>query len=332
MVPAISIIVPVFNTGDYLKKCLKSLLDQSLEDLEIICVDNGSSDGSDVVAQDFAEREARVQFLSYPEGRQGDARNAGMSVATGEYVGFVDSDDFCEVDMFSRLHARAEKTGADIAICNIRCFWDGKEDSWVMIDPATLREGEGFRVFERPSLFRNFTICNRIFRRIFLNALDLRFPEGLWHEDQFFVGKALYAADRIVTVPDCLYNYRKGHEGSVGVHDGERNLDVFTVMNLLFDYVSSCLDSDAKELAEEVKIVRYLGLYPSCGPRVSRDYYERMRAEFREMGLPAEVQLLKNSEIREVRIASGPGGYLAYSTYLALRKLYGAIRQAGRAT
>ena len=298
----------------------------------MICVDNGSTDNSLKILEEFSAKYENIVVLSHPEGRQGDARNAGLKVAQGQYIGFVDSDDFCDTKMFSRLHDLAQGMRADIAICNIRCFCEDREDSWVMIDPSMLQEGQAFSVSERPALFRNFTICNRIFRRSFLDALDLRFPEGLWHEDQFFVGKALYAADRIVTVPDCLYNYRKGREGSVGAHDGERNLDVFAVMKLLFDYVISSLDSNAKELVREIKVIRYLGLYPSCGPRVSREYFEMMRAEFQSMAFPAEVQLLKNSELRQVRAASVPGGYLAYTIYLALRKFYGSIRQVIRAT
>ncbi len=329
--PLVSIIIPVFNTEQYLGECLESLRSQTLEGIEIICVDNGSTDDSPVILRDYEKRCKNLVVLSHPEGRQGDARNAGLSIATGKYVGFVDSDDLCDPDMFSCLYTRAEETGTDVMICNIRTFRDSrKEESSVSIDPKHLHEDDVFVISDRPALLRNLTICNRLFRRSFLEEQALEFPEGLWHEDQFFVGKALLAADRIATVPNCLYNYRKGREGSVGAHVGERNLDVFAVMELLFDYVSSSLDSKARNLAQEVKVVRYLSLYPSCGSRVKRNYYERMRAEFFEMALPAKVQFLKRSEMREVRAACGCGGYLAYTIFLAVRRLYGTMRRATR--
>lgn len=117
----VSIIVPVYNTEEYLQKCLDSLTNQTLKNIEIICVNDGSTDNSLKILQDNAIKDDRIKIINQGNKKQGAARNAGMQVATGEYIGFVDSDDYVDLNYFERLYRIARNYDSDIALAtNVR--------------------------------------------------------------------------------------------------------------------------------------------------------------------------------------------------------------------
>lgn len=116
----VSIIVPVYNTEEYLQKCLDSLTNQTLKNIEIICVNDGSTDNSLKILQDNAIKDDRIKIINQENKKQGAARNAGMQVATGEYIGFVDSDDYVDLHYFERLYRVARNYNSDIALLKLR--------------------------------------------------------------------------------------------------------------------------------------------------------------------------------------------------------------------
>lgn len=122
--PLVSILVPVYNVELYLRQCLDSLKKQSLTDIEIICVNDGSTDGSLDILNDYASTDNRIKIINKRNGGLPSARNAGLDAATGEYVGFVDGDDFVEPDMFKKLYLAAKHEKADIVVCGANCISD----------------------------------------------------------------------------------------------------------------------------------------------------------------------------------------------------------------
>ena len=120
----ISIIVPVYNTAKYLDKCIQTLIKQTLEDIEIIFIDDGSEDGSAEILKNYAKNDKRISILNQNHKRQGAARNYGLSIAQGEYIGFVDADDWVELDMFEKLYYPAKETDSDIVMCSMNTFED----------------------------------------------------------------------------------------------------------------------------------------------------------------------------------------------------------------
>ena len=114
--PKVSVIIPVYNVEPYLRKCLDSVVNQTLRDIEIICVDDGSTDGSAAILSEYAAKDPRVKVLMHEHANAGAARNAGMSVATGEYLGFVDSDDWCDLTLFEKAYAKAKADNADVVL------------------------------------------------------------------------------------------------------------------------------------------------------------------------------------------------------------------------
>lgn len=125
--PKISIIVPVYNVEKYLEKCVRSILAQTFTDFELILVDDGSPDSSGAMCDQFAKQDERVKVIHKENGGLSDARNAGIEIATGEYLGFIDSDDYIADDMYELLYTNIVKEDADLSICGIYDVYEGKE-------------------------------------------------------------------------------------------------------------------------------------------------------------------------------------------------------------
>lgn len=202
----VSIIIPVYNTESLLERCLESVTRQTLRDIEIICVDDGSTDGSAAILDSWALRDARIKVIHQANGRQGKARNAAMRIATGEYIGMVDSDDYLPEEYFERLYAAAQRNDADIAVCGIIKQKRTHNRTVIAFDKEVVTSNtlEKLRLCNCPP---NFHPVNKLYRRALLESLELRFAEGVQYEDVMFVSRALCESQRLVTVAECAYFY-----------------------------------------------------------------------------------------------------------------------------
>ena len=204
--PKVTVIIPVYNTERLLDRCLESVVRQSLSDIEIICVDDGSTDGSPALLDSWAERDARIRVIHQTNGRQGKARNAALRVARGEYVGMIDSDDYIPEEYFERLYSAATEADADVAICGIVKQKPVGERVVIAFDRVeVVRDADAkLRVCHCPPEFHP---VNKLYRRAMLERLGLRFKEGVPYEDVMFVTRAIVECDRVVTVPNVHYYY-----------------------------------------------------------------------------------------------------------------------------
>lgn len=203
---AVSIIVPVYNTEEYLQKCLNSLTNQTLKNIEIICVNDGSTDNSLKILQDNAIKDDRIKIINQENKKQGAARNAGMQVATGEYIGFVDSDDYVDLNYFERLYRNASSRESDIALAtNVRI---GKNKFKLRLNLQTVEKYTKLQdKLDVCHQWKNECPTNKIYRKSYLDANNIQWPEGIYCEDKLFTIKAVYFANSIVTVPDVYYYY-----------------------------------------------------------------------------------------------------------------------------
>ena len=319
----VSVIVPVFNTVNYLPECLDSLLNQSLS-VEIICVDNGSTDGSLKILKRYSEVHDNIVVIEHPDGRQGDARNAGLEIAKGQYIGFVDSDDFIDPDLFLKLYELSLEHGAEIAICNIDYFFQKSGEFRKNLQEGTLACDEKYRLLDRPVLLRNLTICNKLISANLISRLCLRFPLGFFYEDLYFVVKALINAKSIISTPESLYFYRKERIGAVTQGVGKSVFDVFKIMEMIKNEMGG--SHELVHLFYVIKISRLLELYISLRGQIRKDYFCRQKIEFERLPPLAKRSLLTPTEYREFCfLRRNP--YWSCELFYSLRRLYGAMRK-----
>lgn len=231
--PSVSVVIPVFNTVDYLGECIGSLRRQSLTSIEIICVDDGSSDGSFGLLEEMAREDHRLIILRQDNKGAGCARNFGLSVAKGEYVICLDSDDFFSENFLSSLYDIAKSNQADIAMCS-GFFFDCETGSVANNDNIYKSSIiGGFDEFSAASLsnclFQVTTPApwNKLYRRQFVQDLGIGYQEISNTNDVFFFVSAFACANKIVGTSERLVYYRVNRPGSLQYLDREKNPTAF---------------------------------------------------------------------------------------------------------
>ena len=225
MIPLVSIIVPVYNVEKYLRQCLESLCNQSLREIEIIAVDDGSTDSSAAILDEFAARDARVYALHLPNRGAGAARNSGLEAAVGKYLYFSDPDDLVHPTYLKRLFSRAEKTSADIVVSDyLTCDLDTGALRRVSVNWGLCNLSRSEGVFSPKDLnwcdaepFYQLSpiIWHKLFRRAFVVENNLRYQEIRRFNDMCFAYEALCRAQRIALLSGIGYLYFSKRRGSL---------------------------------------------------------------------------------------------------------------------
>ncbi len=202
----VSIVVPIYNVEAYLKRCVDSLRQQSYQDLEIILVDDESPDGCPAMCDAFAKEDPRIKVVHKKNGGLGNARNEGAKVATGDYLLFVDSDDYISRYLVEKCVASGEKYGSDMVLFDYqRLEPDGSIEVCTM---DAIPEDRAFTLKEYPMvLFESISAWNRMFRRDFFEKSGVRYPEGYYYEDLGSSPKFFLEAGTISYVKEAFYNY-----------------------------------------------------------------------------------------------------------------------------
>lgn len=212
--PKVSVIIPVYNTELYLRECLDSVINQTLQEIEIICVDDGSTDRSLEILREYEARDGRIRVLTQPNVNAGAARNRGMDLARGEYLSFLDADDFFEPKMLERAYATARNCGAEILV--YRCNnYITEEDRYTerqnSIEAANIPEIQPFPgTAVKGNLFFTFVgwAWDKLISRQYIQENGLRFQEQRTTNDLYFTYYALAKAQRITTIDDLFAHHR----------------------------------------------------------------------------------------------------------------------------
>lgn len=274
----LSVIVPVYNTAPYLRQCLDSLVAQTFQDLEIVVVDDGSIDDSPRIAAEYAEAHGSVTVIRKPNRGLADARNCGVAAAAGEYVGFVDSDDYVSPVMFERMCDRARTTDADIVVCRMMGF-DPESGAEIPYTEGALA-GYGVGLKDSPYLLvtTSPSACNKIFRRTLFAGNDLSFPVGLSFEDLATTYSLFAHANRIEKVEEYLYFYRKARGGSIMSTYGEHYEDLVRALEIMHERFSAdgLLETFREPILELTLVQLILGRYADFfpyGPKSAKSAY-----------------------------------------------------------
>lgn len=253
----ISVIVPIYNVEQYLKKCIESILKQTYQNLEIILVDDGSPDGCGAICDTYAKKDDRIKVIHKANGGLSDARNAGLEVATGEYVLMVDSDDWIHNQTIEILYRTIQEQDADVSICNYQYvhtddkYKDEKYDFDQLkakIEWIDNREIQ-YRYFTDQDRRIMYTVAwNKLYRRSLWK--DIRYPKGKVHEDEYTTFKVLYAAHEIGIIDLPLNYYFVGRDSIMSVFKPSR----FDIFDGYLEKIRCYLMWNEDELASKVWI------------------------------------------------------------------------------
>ncbi len=215
--PKVSIVVPVYNVEKYLEECLKSIVNQTLEDIEIICVNDGSTDSSLEILNKFAQKDKRIIVINKANSGYGHTMNTGINCASGEYIGIIESDDFADKYMFEKLYSLAKENDADIAKGDWYSYWSKNNFSRKQnrISPAKAFKTTNAR--EDKSLLRiDPSVWSAIYRKEFLNKYNIRFLEtpGASFQDIGFSFKVFALAERVILSDRAYLYYRQDNINS----------------------------------------------------------------------------------------------------------------------
>jgi glycosyltransferase involved in cell wall biosynthesis len=285
----ISVIVPVYNVEEHLEECLNSIIKQTLRNIEIICVNDGSKDRSGKLLEEYQVKDNRIIIINKENGGLSSARNAGMKIATGEYIGYVDSDDWIDSDFFEKLYTKAKKYSADIAMANMKIFYtngDKAQDSSYIskiidkIKPDTIES-----VDDRKKVIETCVVWNKIFLKKFLENHSFTFYEGLLWEDSPFTTMTVIKANKLCLVRDVYYHWGK-HDKSItkiAVYD-RKPFDIFEIMSrlkLFFEAENINAMEGYNNFFDELLVNRYNYHFPDLiHGKFKKEFYYRMKGEF----------------------------------------------------
>ena len=211
----VSIVVPVYNVESYIDKCIESLVNQSLKHIEIILVDDGSTDKSGHICDKYALSDNRIRVIHKINGGLSDARNEGIKVAKGKYISFVDSDDWISINMIESLYNLAESNDADIVQCDYIETYNEKETNETVDSNISTQCYNGIQMLEYMHTDK-YGKCIVVWNKLYKKELfeEILFPKGKIHDDEFTTYKLFNIAKRIVDTDSIMYYYRQ-REGSI---------------------------------------------------------------------------------------------------------------------
>ena len=292
--PKVSVVVPIYNVEKYLRQCLDSIVNQTLKDIEIICVDDGSTDSSPEIIQEYAAKDSRVKVITKPNSGYGNSMNRGFDLAEGEYVGIVESDDYAELDMFEKLYQRAEKNKLDVVKSGYYFYYSVPKERNEKIEIVSkAREGVTFcpaTDFRAPMEMVEFfnlkpTIWSAIYRREFIRENNIRFNEtpGASFQDSSFNFKVMALAKRVQLTREAFLHYRQDNESSSVNSPGK----VFCVCDEYAE-MQRFLDTNPVNrgrlefVCKRIKYDTYMWNFERLAPKYKYIFIERAAMEFQD--------------------------------------------------
>ena len=219
----VTVIVPVYNVEKYIDKCLDSLVKQTLKEIEIIVVNDGSLDNSQKIIDRYVKKYPdKVKSFIKENGGQGSARNLGIKKARGEYISFVDSDDWLDLNALEEMYNCAKKKKSDIVICD-------------MVDHY-----KNYTIYHNCTKYNSVfqvtpSACNKIFRKEIIK--NFKFLSKLWYEDFDFTTKVLFNTDKISNISKGFYHCNCGHESTMNNNNSKKNLDIIVIIDDIIKYL-----------------------------------------------------------------------------------------------
>ena len=318
----ISVIVPVYNMEQYLERCINSIVDQTYRNLEIILVDDGSTDRSPRMCDEYAAKDGRIKVVHKVNGGLSDARNAGLQVATGTYIGYVDSDDWIEPQMYQRMYEACIEHQAQVAVCRYAKIYRDHVD----------REGKGqVTVFDREDILKiyltdqpEYVVYNSVWSKLFAREVveGVLFPVGKNSEDIMYTTKAFCKLEKAVYIDECFYDYVLDREGSI--------MNVNRTQRMFQDEIPFW--------REHITCIREM-VSKDMGDMAAYYFYRRLLSYYMELAVGEETRTAakriagimrdERAEIRRVytNAFEGKGDVIRMQLFLISPRLYRSVNQ-----
>lgn len=279
----ISVIIPIYQVENFLRKCIETIVEQTYQNLEIILVDDGSKDNCPQICDEYARKDERIKVIHKENGGLSDARNVGIENATGDYLFFIDSDDWVEKDILSHLYIMLKENKADIAECQYEKVYqeqdiiENEKEKVMLLQPRQALENLAVE-----NKINNIIICSKLYKSKLFR--EIRFPKGKIHEDEYTTYKLFYMANKIVVTNLKLYYYRQ-REGSIIVTKfNPKRLDVIQAYEERLKFYQK---KDEKHLYK-LEITKFLYILLYC-------YYHSKKAKF-------DKQTIKNIKTKYKKV------------------------------
>lgn len=344
----ISVIIPVYNVEDYLAECVESIIAQSYPHLEILLVNDGSTDSSVSIAEALASSDPRIRVINKDNAGLGAARNTGIMESTGDFLSFVDSDDIIPPQAYTEMIRTLNDTGSDFVVGTIRRLTNGVRRVPDWAEKLHSEPKHGIKIEDCPEILQDVFACNKLFRKTFWETHIMRFPEGVLYEDQETTAKAYLRSSKFDVIKAVVYDWRIRSDNSSITQQKERYIDVRDRL-MAIDKVHKLIQDAGTESTRIAWLSRTLGpdlgQYYSLIPRVDETYWNELQRGVTKLAAGLDdavlgemsphhrilVRLIQSSDRKNAekvvlhlaeyghsfRITDTPTGLLAEPAYLA---------------
>lgn len=300
----LSVIIPVYRVEEYLDRCVSSVLNQTYANLEVILADDGSDDNCPKMCDDYAKADSRVKVIHKENGGLSDARNAGLAEATGEYITFMDSDDYADKDMYSYMFN--EMGDSQVVICGMRKV-GGKNENFPNYETKTVLTGEeAAKELFRDGKIKNY-VGNKVFHRSVMEGVS--FPKGLNFEDIATIYKPLMKAEKVTVLPEFKFNYFI-REGSISNSLSVKNLyHRFKAHVLRYEDVKEAYPDSKEELLRQMMFsarALALGILGENSFEENKDILSELTSFYRKnKDEISSVSLFNKFELKQTKFLAG---------------------------
>lgn len=293
--PKISIIVPVYNVEEYIHRCIKSILTQTISDFELILVDDGSMDNSGKICDLYSEKENRIKVIHKKNGGLSDARNAGLDIAQGDFIGFVDSDDYIEPDMYEKLLLACEANNSKMAMC-------GRYNAFDQIVQIVF-SFEGHKIWESKEAIEHLltwdnidsSACDKLFSKDLFS--EVRFPVGKYNEDVFIMIEIIHHSGKIVHIGEAKYYYFKRSNSITNEKFSEKKLDLLDANQRVIEFVKDKYP-DLSIKADSFQLKGIIYLYELLQPKETKENFRNSYEMLKRLTSRSLIEIIKNPYIK----------------------------------
>ena len=292
--PLVSVLVPICNVEKYLEQCLESAMNQTLKDIEVICINDGSTDGSLDIIKSFMERDPRFRVIDKPNSGYGDSMNKGLEAARGTYISILESDDFLEPEALEYMVGRAEREDLEVLKCNFWLYWSAPDQSrafrndlyFQLATPEMICMGPHVPINCPQIFWAKASIWSAIYRRDFLDSNGIRFlpTPGASYQDSSFTFKVFACAKRVAYTGRAFLHYRQDNENSSVNSKGKVycTCDEHAEIKRFLDEDRPDLKPVLDPIRARVKFHNYRWNYDRLGEQFKAEFLERFAQEMRE--------------------------------------------------